>query len=55
MVDLIGPCCQNTTIGTLYVFVDIKIDLQHFIDTVRLNFPDPKTRYTWIPVCDFLF
>lgn len=27
-----------TPIKTLYVFVDINIDTQHFIDTVRKNF-----------------
>ncbi|KAE9612845.1 hypothetical protein Lal_00027765 [Lupinus albus] len=29
---------DSTTIPCLYVFVDIKIDLDHFVDTVRLNF-----------------
>eukprot|EP01125_Pyxidicula_operculata_P014624 TRINITY_DN488_c0_g1_i1.p1 TRINITY_DN488_c0_g1~~TRINITY_DN488_c0_g1_i1.p1 ORF type:complete len:186 (+),score=28.53 TRINITY_DN488_c0_g1_i1:18-575(+) len=31
---------QSTTIQSLYVFVDIKIDLNHFVETVKLNFPD---------------
>jgi len=25
--------------NVLYVFVDIKIDLMHLVDTVKLNFP----------------
>jgi len=28
-----------STITTLYVFVDIKIDLTHFLESVKLNFP----------------
>jgi 2-(3-amino-3-carboxypropyl)histidine synthase len=28
-----------TTLPTLYVFVDIQMDVDHLIDTVRLNFP----------------
>ena len=31
----------TTTIKMLYVFVDIKIDNEHFIETVKLNFPQP--------------
>ncbi|CAG8493949.1 15218_t:CDS:10 [Acaulospora morrowiae] len=27
-----------TTIKTMYVFVDIKIDIEHFLDTVKMNF-----------------
>uniref|UniRef100_A0A6B2L796 2-(3-amino-3-carboxypropyl)histidine synthase subunit 1 n=1 Tax=Arcella intermedia TaxID=1963864 RepID=A0A6B2L796_9EUKA len=44
---------QKTTIETLYVFVDIKIDLKHFIDTVKLNFPDPDTRLAFIGTIQF--
>ena len=29
----------TTAIKTLYVFVDIKIDNEHFIETIKLNFP----------------
>ncbi|CAL8464545.1 g4080 [Coccomyxa elongata] len=32
-----------TTIPCLYIFVDIKIDIQHFVDSVKLNF-EPGTR-----------
>jgi 2-(3-amino-3-carboxypropyl)histidine synthase len=31
---------QNISIETLYVFVDIKIDTQHFVDTIIHNFKD---------------
>ncbi|CAG8517630.1 10345_t:CDS:2, partial [Paraglomus occultum] len=31
-----------TTVKTLYVFVDIGIDTQHFIDTIRKNFDEGK-------------
>lgn len=30
---------DNTTIPCLYVFVDIQIDVDHLVDTIRLNFP----------------
>lgn len=29
---------DTTEISTLYVFVDIKLDAQHFVDTIRHNF-----------------
>lgn len=32
----------TTTIKMLYVFVDIKIDNEHFIETIKLNFPQPS-------------
>jgi 2-(3-amino-3-carboxypropyl)histidine synthase len=35
---------NKTQIHTLYVFVDIKIDLQHFVDTVIFNFPDKEAK-----------
>ncbi len=28
-----------TTVPCLYVFVDIQMDVDHMVDTVRLNFP----------------
>lgn len=31
----------TTAIKMLYVFVDIKIDNEHFIETIKLNFPQP--------------
>ncbi|XP_072934540.1 2-(3-amino-3-carboxypropyl)histidine synthase subunit 1 [Epargyreus clarus] len=33
------PIDQTSDIKVLYVFVDIKIDPSHFIDTIKLNFP----------------
>jgi len=32
----------TTAIKMLYVFVDIKIDNEHFIETIKLNFPQPS-------------
>jgi hypothetical protein len=34
---------DTTSITTLYVFVDIAIDVPHLIRTVQLNFPKPDT------------
>ena len=34
------PIDRTAGIKMLYVFVDIKIDSKHFIDTARLNFLD---------------
>eukprot|EP00124_Ichthyophonus_hoferi_P003320 Ihof_evm2s282 gene=Ihof_evmTU2s282 len=31
---------ETTAIKMLYVFVDIQIDTQHFVDTVKFNFPE---------------
>eukprot|EP01127_Copromyxa_protea_P001570 TRINITY_DN11531_c0_g1_i1.p1 TRINITY_DN11531_c0_g1~~TRINITY_DN11531_c0_g1_i1.p1 ORF type:complete len:411 (+),score=68.32 TRINITY_DN11531_c0_g1_i1:140-1234(+) len=44
---------QTTTINTLYVFVDIKIDVQHFIDTVKFNFPEPSTNIVLVGTIQF--
>lgn len=33
------PIDQTSDIKVLYIFVDIKIDPSHFIDTIKLNFP----------------
>nr|NVI70993.1 putative diphthamide biosynthesis protein 1 [Cucujiformia] len=33
------PIDQTTGIKVLYIFVDIKIDPLHFIETIKLNFP----------------
>lgn len=33
------PIDQTSGIKVLYIFVDIKIDLLHFIETIKLNFP----------------
>lgn len=34
------PIDQTGGIQMLYVFVDIKIDTMHFLDTIRHNFPE---------------
>lgn len=36
---------DQTTIRTLYVFVEIAVDAHHLAQTVRLNFPDNQTRF----------
>ncbi|KAG0017087.1 Diphthamide biosynthesis protein 1 [Entomortierella chlamydospora] len=42
-----------TTIKTLYVFVDIGIDVQHFIATVRKNF-EPRSKLVLVGVIQFV-
>ena len=39
------PVDQTSGIKMLYVFVDIKLDLLHFIETVVLNFKTCKYSY----------
>ncbi|KAI5125055.1 hypothetical protein M0805_007478 [Coniferiporia weirii] len=34
-----------TTIKTLYIFVEIRIDSRHVVETVRLNFPDDREMF----------
>ena len=36
------PIDATEGITVLYVFVDIKFDLEHFLQTVRFNFPAGK-------------
>ena len=36
------PVDQTSGIKMLYVFVDIKLDLLHFIETIALNFKSSK-------------
>ncbi|KAI0774181.1 diphthamide synthesis protein [Fomes fomentarius] len=36
---------DQTTIKTLYVFVEIAIDSSHLIQTIRLNFPNDRQRF----------
>lgn len=47
-----------TTIPCLYIFVDIKIDVQHFVDSVMCAFPLPhvtcsslQRKFSTISVC----
>ena len=40
-------------IHTLYVFVDIGIDVAHFVNSVKLTFPDPSTRFSLVGTIQF--
>lgn len=44
MIPLSVPIDQ-TTIKTLYIFVEIAIDSKHVVQTVRMNFPDDRERF----------
>jgi 2-(3-amino-3-carboxypropyl)histidine synthase len=44
----------TTHLPILYVFVTITVDLQHFIATVRLNFPDTQTRLAFVSTIQFV-
>ena len=50
------PVDQTTGIKMLYVFVDIKLDLLHFIETVNLNFSGtaPKPRIVLVSTIQFV-
>lgn len=41
-----------TAMPCMYVFVDIAVDLEHFIETVRINFPGTSAFQTssWSPI-----
>ena len=47
------PIDQTEGIQMLYVFVDIKIDTAHFIDTLKLNF-DPGSRLALVSTIQFI-
>jgi 2-(3-amino-3-carboxypropyl)histidine synthase len=36
---------DTTTIKTLYVFVEIAIDVKHLVDTIRMNFPGDREAF----------
>lgn len=40
------PIDQTNGIKVLYIFVDIKIDSLHFVDSIKLNFPITSTSTT---------
>lgn len=42
-----------TTIKTIYVFVDIEIDVQHFVDTIKHNFP-PQSKIAIVGTIQFV-
>jgi 2-(3-amino-3-carboxypropyl)histidine synthase len=44
----------NTPIRTLYVFVDIQFDVQHFIQTLKMNFPDRSMRLAMVGTVQFV-
>ena len=44
---------DTTTIKTLYVFVDVGIDVDHLVATIKLNFPDPTQRLTLLGTIQF--
>jgi diphthamide synthase subunit DPH2 len=45
ITDALSVPIDQTSIKTLYIFVEIAIDAQHLAQTVRLNFPDDRTRF----------
>jgi len=48
------PIQQTSGITTLYVFVDIKIDVQHFVDTIKLNFTSPDVKMVLVGTVQFV-
>lgn len=47
------PIDQTSSIKVLYIFVDIKIDPSHFLETIRLNFPR-KTHLAIVSTIQFV-
>ena len=47
------PVDQTSGIKMLYIFVDIKFDSQHFIDTIKFNF-DKETRLAFVSTIQFV-
>ncbi len=47
------PVDQTSGIKMLYIFVDIKFDVQHFIDTIKFNF-DKETRMAFVSTIQFV-
>lgn len=47
------PIDQTVGIKVLYIFVDIKIDTMHFIDSVKLNFPSTQ-RLAFVSTIQFV-
>ncbi|XP_001849514.2 2-(3-amino-3-carboxypropyl)histidine synthase subunit 1 [Culex quinquefasciatus] len=48
------PVDQTTGIKVLYVFVDIKIDALHFIESVKLNFGDGNRKLALVSTIQFV-
>ncbi|XP_075224838.1 diphthamide biosynthesis 1 isoform X2 [Lycorma delicatula] len=47
------PVDQTVGIKVLYIFVDIKIDIHHFIETIKFNFPT-KPRLGFVSTIQFV-
>lgn len=47
------PVDQTSGIKMLYIFVDIKFDLQHFVDTIKFNF-NQETRMAFVSTIQFV-
>lgn len=47
------PIDQTSSIKVLYIFVDIKIDPSHFIETIKVNFPS-KTHLALVSTIQFV-
>jgi 2-(3-amino-3-carboxypropyl)histidine synthase len=47
------PLSNGKTFNTLYVFVDIGIDVSHFVNSVKLTFPDQATRFALVGTIQF--
>ncbi|CAK1541547.1 unnamed protein product [Leptosia nina] len=47
------PIDQTSSIKVLYIFVDIKIDPSHFLETIKLNFPK-KTHLAIVSTIQFV-
>ncbi|XP_032794517.2 2-(3-amino-3-carboxypropyl)histidine synthase subunit 1 isoform X2 [Daphnia magna] len=47
------PVGQTSGIKMLYIFVDIKFDSQHFIETIKFNF-DKETRMSFVSTIQFV-
>nr|CAG4647502.1 EOG090X0GO2 [Megafenestra aurita] len=47
------PVDQTCGIKMLYIFVDIKFDFEHFVDTIKFNF-DKETRVAFVSTIQFV-
>lgn len=45
---------SQTTISTLYVFVDIAIDVNHFVESMKLTFPDKSKKVALVGTIQFV-
>jgi 2-(3-amino-3-carboxypropyl)histidine synthase len=47
------PLSNGKTFNTLYVFVDIGIDVGHFVNSIKLTFPTASTRFALVGTIQF--